>query len=66
MSTKNRLIIAAALLAIASSVTAVQAQTVRYPNGRIIDSHGWRYYNGNWDSTCLNVPWLSNSAACSR
>jgi hypothetical protein len=61
MLTRKRLIVAAALLAIASSLTpaqaqtvsrggSVQAQTVR-PGGRVIDSQGRRYWNGRWDNT---------------
>jgi hypothetical protein len=35
------------------------------PNGELIDRQGWRYHNGSWDNTCLNVPWLPAQYACS-
>jgi len=60
----NRLIIAAALLGIASSLVPAQAQTVR-PGGSVIDSQGWRYWNGQWDNTCLRAAdWLRSVDAC--
>ena len=72
MLIRNKLIIAAALLGVASSVTAAQAQTPVYRGygarvGSPIDSQGWRYWNGNWDSTCFRtLNYLSSMDACSR
>jgi hypothetical protein len=81
MLTKNRLIIAAALIGVASSAVAAQAQTAVDQNGgRVaaadlsrshvaspIDREGWRRWNGNWDSTCFRtLDYLSSMSACSR
>jgi hypothetical protein len=61
MLTRKRLVVAAALLAISSSVTPAQAQTVSRdgsvqaqrvrPGGSVIDSQGRRYWNGRRDHT---------------
>jgi hypothetical protein len=78
--TKDRAIIAAALLGVAFSLTSAQAQTaVNQNGGRVaaadlsrshvaspIDRDGWRLRNGNWDNTCFNLPYLSSMSACSR
>ena len=79
MLTRNRLIIAAALLGVASSTMAAQAQTAAGQNrvrvvdlsrshvGSPIDRNGWRRWNGNWNSTCFRtLDYLSSSSACSR
>ena len=86
MLTRKRLIVAAALFAIASSLTPAQAQTVSRggsvraqtvrPGGCVIDSQGWRYWNGRWDNTwrhsngnwdngCFrSLGYLDSSSAC--
>jgi hypothetical protein len=36
------------------------------PDGSIIDSQGWRYWNGNWDNSCFRtLHYLNSAAACS-
>jgi hypothetical protein len=38
----------------------------RSPDGALIDSQGWRFWNGQWDNTCFRtLDHLSSSAACS-
>jgi hypothetical protein len=70
MLTRNRLVIAAVLLGIASLLTAAQADTVKKHHHyrhhiRVIDSRAttgqggftgdtFRYRNGAWDATCFN------------
>jgi hypothetical protein len=78
MSTKNRLMIVAALLGVVSSVTAAQAQTAADQNrvraaalnrtvSSPIDRDGWRFWNGNWDGNCFRtVDHLRSADACSR
>jgi hypothetical protein len=66
MLTKNKLAIVAVLLGVASSVTAAQAQTAVDPSRGIIDSRGWRLWNGNWDNTCFRtLDYLPSMSACS-
>jgi hypothetical protein len=37
----------------------------RSPDGALIDSQGWRYWNGQWDNTCFRtLDYLSSSSAC--
>jgi hypothetical protein len=80
MLTRNRLIIAAALLGVASSTMAAQAQTAADQNrGRVrvvdlgrtsgspIDREGWRRWNENWNSTCFRtLDHLSSMSSCTR
>jgi hypothetical protein len=36
------------------------------PDGALIDSQGWRYWNGQWDNTCFRtLDYLSSPSACS-
>jgi Spy/CpxP family protein refolding chaperone len=66
MLNKSKLIIAAALLSVASSVMAAQAQTHVNRSGDVIDSQGWRLSDGNWDNTCFRtLDYLSSMSACS-
>jgi Spy/CpxP family protein refolding chaperone len=63
---KKTLIISAALLGVASSVMAAQAQTAVNRNGDVIDSQGWRLHDGNWDNTCFRtLDYLPSMSACS-
>ena len=64
MLTRKGLIVAAALIGIASSMTVAQAQTAVYRNGRVVDSQGWRYSNG-WENGCFrSLGYLNSSDAC--
>ncbi len=65
MLIRNRLVIAAALFGVASSMTVAHAETAYERNGRVIDSQGWRYTNGNWDNSCFRtLGYLSSADAC--
>jgi Ni/Co efflux regulator RcnB len=45
-------------------------QADRCPNhrtaeGEIVDCHGWRLRNGDWDNSCFNLDYLPSQFACS-
>jgi hypothetical protein len=61
----KKLVIVAALLGVACSGMAAQAQTAFNRNGDVIDSQGWRFHDGNWDNTCFRtLDYLSSMSAC--
>jgi hypothetical protein len=61
----KKLIIVTALLSVACSGMAAQAQTAVNRNGDVIDSQGWRLRDGNWDSTCFRtLDYLPSMSAC--
>jgi hypothetical protein len=37
----------------------------RVAGGDLADCHGWRLFNGTWDSTCFNLDYLPSQFACS-
>jgi hypothetical protein len=45
-------------------------RTDRCPNhrtveGEIVDCHGWRLRDGDWDNSCFNLDYLPSQFACS-
>jgi|HubBroStandDraft_4_1064222.scaffolds.fasta_scaffold958455_2 hypothetical protein len=57
---------------LAAVATPALAQSVGNPDAvvarrgpTLIDSQGWRYWNGNWDNTCFRtLNYLSSMSAC--
>jgi hypothetical protein len=44
---------------------AERCPTHRTAEGEIVDCHGWRLRDGDWDNTCFNLDYLPSQFACS-